>query len=228
LNLRAAREFVRLSVRGAVVAKINEAKPSFPEGVKLISVRSKTPTWAAMIPVGAGPDGHATLIQTVATLEQAAGEKVQVLQVDGRNQSAGRWQSLLSALVGSGDQTKKLALRLYAPPAKEKVEAPPKPPPAKLGYCKKSDIAKVMKRRAGSFRFCYQRRLQMHPGLKGRVSARFTIGEDGKVVSAKIVKSDIPDRKVPVCVAKNIKKLRFPRPQGGQCVVNWPFNFQPK
>ena len=84
-----------------------------------------------------------------------------------------------------------------------------------------------MKTRKNAFKFCYERELQMHPDLTGKVAVRFVIGEDGKVVQAKAVTNAIKSRTVAPCVVKNIKKLRFPKPEGGQCEVNWPFKFQP-
>jgi hypothetical protein len=121
-----------------------------------------------------------------------------------------------------------VAIQSYAAPPKEKVKAPSKPaalPPA-LGYCKKRDIERVMKSRRGAFKFCYQRSLQMNPSLEGKIVTRFRINEAGQVSNASVVLDTMKDRNVPKCLVTNIKKLKFPHPEGGECEVRWPFNFQ--
>ena len=106
-------------------------------------------------------------------------------------------------------------------------KGPEKPPPIKLGFCSKSNIASVIKKRAGAFRFCYQRRLQLKQDLAGKVTVRLTIGEDGRVEAASSSGS-MPDKNVHSCVLNQIRKLKFAPPQGaGKCIVRWPFKFDP-
>ena len=95
-----------------------------------------------------------------------------------------------------------------------------------LGFCSKSDIRKVVTRRSGSFRFCYEKELQLQPDLAGKVTVRFTIGRDGTVPKAKIASSTIRQRKVEQCVLKVFRGMRFTKPEGGICVVNWPLTFR--
>ena len=90
------------------------------------------------------------------------------------------------------------------------------------GFCSKSDIASKVRRRAGAIRACYERQLMRNPKLAGKVTARWTIGLDGRVkgrVSANGLGA------VGGCIASKIRAIRFKQPEGGICVVQWPFVF---
>ncbi len=93
------------------------------------------------------------------------------------------------------------------------------------GFCKKSDIVRIVKMRAGAIRACYERRLQLHPKLKGKLTVRWTIGLDGRVKQVTVMKSTLSDRAVGQCVLRIIRHLRFRKPEGGICVIKWPFVF---
>ena len=100
-------------------------------------------------------------------------------------------------------------------------------PPDKAGFCEKKDIQLNMKKRAGSFKFCYERELKLNKGLEGRVVFRFTIGRDGKVKGEpKVASTTLNSRPVHQCLSKNIKKVSFSKPDGGVCEVSWPFVFK--
>ena len=187
---------------------------------------------SVILPLGTDGAAPEHLVVALDWLETAG--PLEGLVIDARNEKPVRWQRLLTTLVhGKADSRaeRQIALRVYIPPkkkvvAKPKSEAKPKPEARPLGFCKKSDIDKVRKKRAGAFRFCYERELQSRPDLAGKLSVRFTIDESGKVEGAKITKSTIPDKRIGKCVVKNIRKLRFKKPEGGICVVNWPFTFK--
>ena len=167
--------------------------------------------------------------------------------VDARGADSAMWQKVVAAttvgankphtLTWMGDTLAKVegevnilpvALQLRTRPSqKKKVPAAPKKPAKKLGYCAEADIKRAMKTRNNAFKSCYERELQMHRDLAGKVTIRFVIGDDGKVVSGKAVVNAIKSRSIAPCLIKNIKKLRFTKPAGGQCEVNWPFKFQP-
>ena len=90
------------------------------------------------------------------------------------------------------------------------------------GFCSKSDIKRNIRRRAGAIRYCYEKQLSRNPKLAGKITARWTIGMDGRVqgpVSAFGLGA------VSGCVASKIKKIRFKPPEGGVCVVQWPLVF---
>jgi len=35
------------------------------------------------------------------------------------------------------------------------------------------------------------------------------------------------NRTVEACVIRQVSQLKFPKPDGGVCVIRWPFRFQP-
>jgi hypothetical protein len=90
------------------------------------------------------------------------------------------------------------------------------------GFCKASDIKSKVKRRAGAIRACYERALMRNPKLAGKVSARWTIGMDGRVMGAVSASGLGPVGK---CIAQKLQNVRFKPPEGGVCVIRWPFVF---
>jgi len=93
------------------------------------------------------------------------------------------------------------------------------------GFCKKVDITRVVRRRAGSFRGCYEQRLQVNSSLRGKLTVRWTIGLFGNVTKATIVSNSVEDKAMSGCILRNIRRMRFPKPEGGVCMVQWPFVF---
>lgn len=111
---------------------------------------------------------------------------------------------------------------------KEPKEPAPKPEPKaapSAQFCNQADIRSKMAKKAGSFRFCYERELQLQKDLAGRLVMRFIIGLDGGVKSAQIASNNLPNKKVGPCIKKAISKIKFKAPDGGECVVQWPFKF---
>ena len=95
------------------------------------------------------------------------------------------------------------------------------------GFCKKGDIARVVRRRANSIRACYEARLQVKPGLRGKVTARWTIAMSGRVSSASDSGNTLGDSAVTSCILRVIRRMSFAKPEGGVCIVQWPFVFNP-
>lgn len=95
------------------------------------------------------------------------------------------------------------------------------------GFCKKSHIQSVVLRRAGAIRACYEAQLQIHESLAGKVTARWTINLQGMVEGATIVDSTLGNSSVEQCILQTIRRMRFEEPEGGVCVVQWPFVFNP-
>jgi len=93
------------------------------------------------------------------------------------------------------------------------------------GFCKKGDISRIVRRRAGSIRNCYEQRLQVNPRLRGKVTARWTIGLNGRVTSASIISNSLRDGAVTSCILRAIRRMSFNKPEGGVCIVQWPFIF---
>jgi outer membrane biosynthesis protein TonB len=74
-------------------------------------------------------------------------------------------------------------------------------------------------------RRCYERALELTPGLAGTLRVDFVIGPDGAVLSA--TASGMDDAGLIACITKVFLGLRFPRPGGGGKVnVSFPFSFR--
>lgn len=95
------------------------------------------------------------------------------------------------------------------------------------GFCKKSNIQSVVRRRAGAIRACYEQRLQVKKDLKGKISVRWTITLDGKVTGAAATSDSMGDSATTNCLMRVLRRMRFEKPDGGVCVVQWPFVFSP-
>jgi len=95
------------------------------------------------------------------------------------------------------------------------------------GFCKKSNIESTVRRRAGAIRACYEQRLQVNKDLKGKLTIRWTIAVDGAVQSASASQDTLGDSETTNCVLRTLRRMRFEKPEGGICVVQWPFIFSP-
>ncbi|MFP4596682.1 MAG: AgmX/PglI C-terminal domain-containing protein [Persicimonas sp.] len=92
-------------------------------------------------------------------------------------------------------------------------------------FCDKGDIRRVVAAKANAVKYCYERQLQQKPELAGKIIAQWKIGLDGEVSDAGIASSTVGDRAVENCIARTISRMRFEKPKGGICVINYPFVF---
>ncbi len=75
-------------------------------------------------------------------------------------------------------------------------------------------------------RGCYEKALIKQRTLQGTLTVAFSIGKDGKVMSA--AGTGFPDRAVSDCVVKVFQGLRFPPPPDGKLTpVRYPIAFRP-
>jgi hypothetical protein len=96
------------------------------------------------------------------------------------------------------------------------------------GFCNKNNIRTVVLRRAGAIRACYEAQLQIHAELAGKITARWTINLEGDVEAETILPgSTLQDANVENCILRTIHRMKFDKPEGGICVVQWPFVFNP-
>ena len=87
-------------------------------------------------------------------------------------------------------------------------------------------VLRVVRRKFGPFRLCYEQALRNDPKLQGKVVVRFVISRDGSVTNVD-GKGDIPDGAVISCVSREFYSLRFPQPEGGIVTVTFPIVFSP-
>ncbi len=96
-----------------------------------------------------------------------------------------------------------------------------------FGGLSRAEIDKVVRRRQGLIRTCYQRQLNRTRGLEGKIVVSFRIGGDGRVKSARVHrgKSSLKNPDVWDCITNKIRGLRFPKKGGSGAFVNYPFLF---
>jgi hypothetical protein len=94
-------------------------------------------------------------------------------------------------------------------------------------YCDKKDIEQKIGAKRGAIKFCYDPELQKNAGLKGKISYKFTIGASGKITQLDVTGNSLKNGKVLGCVSKVLKKIRFRKPVGGQCIGKKSLTFKP-
>jgi len=93
------------------------------------------------------------------------------------------------------------------------------------GKLDKGQIAAVVRRRVKSVTSCYERELKKNPDLAGKISVQFTIGQMGRITSIKAAVNTTGSAAVASCITARIKRWRFPKPEGGDVTVSYPFVF---
>ena len=85
-------------------------------------------------------------------------------------------------------------------------------------------IADVVRRNLGQVRFCYEKGLQLQPGLVGRVNVAWTIDAGGSVKIANVKNTSLKNRTVENCIVQRLKTWKFPIPQNkAEVKVSYPF-----
>lgn len=96
------------------------------------------------------------------------------------------------------------------------------------GAMDKDIIRRIVRAHINEVRYCYNQGLTKDEELKGRVTIDFEIGLTGKVSDAEVTKTTLDDEDVGTCIAKAVKRWKFPRPSGSDPVgVTYPFVLEP-
>lgn len=96
------------------------------------------------------------------------------------------------------------------------------------GALDKSIVRRYVRKHLQQFKFCYQRALQKNAKLQGRVVIRFLIMGTGQVGLSQVKTSTMGHAPTEQCLAKTMRRIVFPKPQGGGTVmVSYPFIFRP-
>jgi hypothetical protein len=74
---------------------------------------------------------------------------------------------------------------------------------------------------------CYEFQLNKNKELMGKLVLSWEIGEQGRVVSAKVRSNELGNAEVANCIMRNLKTWRFPEPPSNQVVEveSYPFFF---
>ncbi len=93
-----------------------------------------------------------------------------------------------------------------------------------IGAVDKDTIRRIVHSHLMEVRGCYNAGLSRNPTLEGRVMMQFSILGNGKVGSAAVQENTTKDKTVGTCIAKAVKRWKFPRPRnGGTALVSYPF-----
>ena len=113
-------------------------------------------------------------------------------------------------------------------PKKSNVKQKPKldmDAPKQGAFCKESNIRDVVQKRANALRNCYEQQLLANPDLSGKIVVFWKIGLDGMLTDASIKSTTKNNAKVESFLTHTVRRLRFDAPDGGICVVEFPFIF---
>lgn len=88
-------------------------------------------------------------------------------------------------------------------------------------------VSSVIRRRGRAVRACYEKALGRNNRLGGKVVLRFVVQESGRVSSVKVAQNTLGESTVAACLARGIKRWRFPKPQGGPATIEFPFVLTP-
>jgi outer membrane biosynthesis protein TonB len=93
------------------------------------------------------------------------------------------------------------------------------------GYLSPEQINRVVRANQAAIRYCYEVEVQRQPNLRGRVSIAWRIDLAGRVTTARVGSSTLHNARVEGCMVRQIRRWRFPQPDGGQVQVSYPFIF---
>ena len=95
-------------------------------------------------------------------------------------------------------------------------------------FTKTATKASIMKRSA-KYGLCYEHVLAKNPTLEGIVIFKMKISAQGQLLSIDVHQSDSNDASFIDCLSSEFKKVKFPKPAGGQTVsIKYPLRFKSK
>ncbi|KIG11799.1 putative signal peptide protein [Enhygromyxa salina] len=97
-----------------------------------------------------------------------------------------------------------------------------------VGSLDRDIIRRIVRAHINEVRSCYNAGLSRDPSLEGRVEIGFTIDAMGDVDQSVVQTTTLSDAAVSTCIARAVKRWRFPKPDGGGTVrVTYPFLLSP-
>jgi hypothetical protein len=94
------------------------------------------------------------------------------------------------------------------------------------GFLSKEQINRVVQANRAAIKYCFETALQRKPKLQGAVNAQWRIDRKGLVTTTRVAKSTLDDPGVEGCILRQIKRWKFPEPDGGEVDVVYPFLFR--
>ncbi len=93
------------------------------------------------------------------------------------------------------------------------------------GFLSREQINRVVQANRAAIKYCFETGLQRNSKLQGAVEVAWRIDRKGLVSSARLAKSSLGDSGVEGCILRQIKRWKFPEPDGGEVDVLYPFLF---
>jgi TonB family protein len=97
--------------------------------------------------------------------------------------------------------------------------------PQVSGFLSAEQINRVVRANQAALRYCYESEVQRQRSLRGKVVIQWRVDRQGGVPSASVASSTLGDAKVEGCIVRQVRKWRFPEPDGGEVSVVYPFIF---
>jgi hypothetical protein len=91
------------------------------------------------------------------------------------------------------------------------------------GFLSKEQIDRVVRANQAAIKYCFEVEMQHQPKLQGAVHMSWRIDREGRVAAVRVAKSTLGNSRVEGCMARQIKRWQFPRPDGGEVEVTYPF-----
>jgi hypothetical protein len=91
------------------------------------------------------------------------------------------------------------------------------------GFLSKEQIDRVVRANQAAIKYCFEVEMQRQPGLQGAVHMTWRIDLSGHVTVVRVAKSTLNNARVEGCMSRQIKRWAFPRPDGGEVEVTYPF-----
>lgn len=122
------------------------------------------------------------------------------------------------AAMGSGKTGKRSVKAVVAAPVAKKVRA-------SGGGISREAVAKVINDHMDEVNACYESALVNDSNLLGRIEFEWTILQSGDVGDVKIKSSTVKSSQLHSCIISAIKSWKFPKPNGADVIVSYPFVF---
>ncbi len=97
--------------------------------------------------------------------------------------------------------------------------------PQVSGYLSAEQIERVVRANQAALRYCYETEVQRQRALKGKVMVQWRVDRSGAVPTARVTSSTLNNSTVEGCIVRQVRKWRFPKPDGGEVNVIYPFLF---
>ncbi len=94
------------------------------------------------------------------------------------------------------------------------------------GQLSREEVSAVVSKHIQKVQACYERALIASPELSGRIVFDWTVSLQGRVRGLRVQTSTLSDASVASCVRDEIRGWVFPKPQGGEVTISYPFLFR--